>query len=239
MELPKETRAHPGRPKRSAELEEVIEEDIVLGRLAPGDRLDEASLSIRFVVSRTPIREALIQLASSGLVQLRPRRGAVVTEVGPQRLYEMFEVMAELESMCVRLAARRMSTEERSAFLAAHEACRPAAESRDSDAYFHLNETFHQCIYDGSHNGFLAEQARALQRRLRPYRRLQLRAANRVANSFAEHERIVAAMMSGDSELAARELYHHVAIQGERFGDLISSLSTIGATATGFSNNAA
>src|SRR2546422_2915617 len=91
---------------RSQQLCEAIEEDIVYGRLTPGSRLDETQLGGRFGVSRTPIREALLQLASSGLVEIRPRRGTVVAEVGPQRLYEMFETMAELEAACARLASR-------------------------------------------------------------------------------------------------------------------------------------
>lgn len=230
--LDMKTQARATRRKRSDELEEAIENDIVFGRLKPGDRLDEAALVARFGVSRTPIREAIIHLAASGLLQVRPRRGAVIADVGAQRLYEMFEVMAELEAMCARLATRRMSPEEQKAFLAAHEACRPAASSGNSDDYFHLNERFHELIYAGSRNAFLVEQARALQRRLRPYRRLQLRARERVGNSFAEHERIVAAMASGDSDLAAAELRKHVSVQGERFGDLVASLASLRGTST-------
>src|SRR5437016_10839463 len=90
---------------RSGELRERIEEKIATGELRPGSRLDENELAAEFDVSRTPIREALIQLASVGIVQIRPRRGAIVPELSPHRLVEMFEVMAELEAMCGRLAA--------------------------------------------------------------------------------------------------------------------------------------
>lgn len=209
---------------RSRLLSDAIEEDIVYGRLAPGARLDETRLAERFGVSRTPIREALRQLASSGLVEIRPRRGAVIAIVGPQRLYEMFETMAELEGACARLAARRMTVLERDAFRRAHDACRKSASKLDSDAYFDLNERFHQMLYDGSHNPFLAEQARALQRRLRPYRRLQLRVPTRVTQSFAEHEEIVDAVASGEADLAAEAIRKHVTVQGERFGDLVAAL---------------
>lgn len=81
---------------RSESLRETIEEMIAVGTLAPGQHLDETELATRFGVSRTPIRETLIQLASMGLVVIRPRRGAVVAELGPQQLVEMFEVMSEL-----------------------------------------------------------------------------------------------------------------------------------------------
>ena len=94
---------------RSEELRETIEEMIAVGTLAPGHHLDETELATKFGVSRTPIRETLIQLASMGLVVIRPRRGAVVAELGPQQLVEMFEVMSELEATCARLAARRMT----------------------------------------------------------------------------------------------------------------------------------
>src|SRR6476646_10247845 len=93
-------------------LRESIEEEIATGTLIPGSRLDEAELAKRFNVSRTPIREALNLLLGEGLVEMRPHRGAVVARVSAERLIEMFEVMAELEAMCVQLATRRMSDEE-------------------------------------------------------------------------------------------------------------------------------
>jgi DNA-binding GntR family transcriptional regulator len=215
--------------KRSDQLREAIEEKIAIGEFAPGMRLDEAPLLAEFGVSRTPLREALIQLASFGLVEIRPRRGAIVAELSPQRLIEMFEVMAELEAMCGRLAARRMTEDENREILSAHNACRLAADSRSADAYYYANEKFHFAIYAASHNSYLADQARALHRKLRVYRRLQLRVRDRVGNSYAEHAGIVSALLAGDSELAAERLRNHVLIQGERFGDLISSLSSLAA----------
>lgn len=209
----------------SDRLREQIEEQIATGQLPPGSALDEVALATQFGVSRTPVREALIQLTAEGLVELRPRRGAVVASVGPARLLEMFEVMAELEAMCARLAARRMSEAEQAELLAAHQACEAARG--DPDAYFYCNERFHNAIYAGSHNGFLAEEASALQRRLRPYRRLQLRVRDRMANSFAEHEAVVAALQKGDAAAAGDALRRHVSVQGERFGDLVASLQAL------------
>jgi DNA-binding GntR family transcriptional regulator len=202
---------------------DAIEQDIATGALAPGARLDEAALAGRYGVSRTPVREALHQLAASGMVEIRPRRGAVVATAGPERLYEMFEVMAELEAMCGRLAARRVTPAMRRSLGAAHGAC--AAAVGDPDGYYLANEAFHQAIYAASGNAFLAEQCRALQKRLRPYRRLQLRVGNRLARSFAEHEAVVAAIAAGDEAGAAAALRAHVAVQGERFADLVASLA--------------
>jgi DNA-binding GntR family transcriptional regulator len=208
----------------SERLRESIEEDIATGRLLPGTRLDEVELATRFGVSRTPIREALRLLLGEGLVETRPQRGAVVAQVTPQRLIEMFEVMAELEGMCVRLAARRFTDAELADIEAAHEACRGSAVARDADAYFYANERFHYALYAASHNTYLFEQAAALQRKLRPYRRLQLRVRNRPQRSFEEHQAILDALRAGDADTAVQAIRAHVVVQGERFGDLIASL---------------
>lgn len=212
-------------------LREAIEEQIAIGKYAPGQHLDETELANEFGVSRTPVREALIQLASMGIVVIRPRRGAIVAEIGPKTLVEMFEVMAELEAMCGRLAARRMSAAEHEALLAAHQACKDAHDARDPDSYFYKNEAFHDLIYSGGHNAFLAEQARTLHKRLRPYRRLQLRVRDRVAASYTEHDSIVQAIIAGDGERTAELLRKHIMIQGERFADLIASLPQLASQA--------
>jgi DNA-binding GntR family transcriptional regulator len=216
---------------RSETLKDAIEELIAVGKFAPGQHLDETELAASFGVSRTPIRETLIQLASMGLVVIRPRRGAVVAELGPQQLVERFEVMSELEAVCARLAARRMTPAEQQALLAAHAACKEAMDAQDPDDYYVKNEAFHEAIYAGSHNQFLIEQARSLYRRLRPYRRLQLRVRDRVSNSYAEHDEMVRAIVDGDGELAARLTREHVMIQGQRFADLMASLPQLTAAA--------
>jgi DNA-binding GntR family transcriptional regulator len=216
---------------RSEQLRDSIEEMIAVGKLAPGQHLDETELAAAFGVSRTPIRETLIQLASMGLVVIRPRRGAVVAELGPQELLERFEVMSELEAVISRLAARRMSQPEQQALRAAHLACKGAVDANDPEDYYVRNEAFHEAIYAGSHNQFLVGQARGLYRRLRPYRRLQLRVRDRVRNSYAEHEGLVLAILAGDGELAARLAREHVMIQGQRFSDLMASLPQLSAAA--------
>ena len=208
-----------------------IEDQIATGKLPPGSALNQASLIEQYGVSRTPVREAMIQLAAQGLIEIRPRRGAVVTSIGPTRLIEMFEVMGELEALCGRLAARRMKDSERAELMAAHEACDRARAEQDPDTYFYCNERFHAAIYAGSHNSFLSEQAMQLHRRLRPYRRLQLRVRNRVDTSFKEHDAIVGAILAGDAGVAATALRGHVVVQGERFGDLLASIADMAAPA--------
>lgn len=202
----------------------VLEDDIATGRIKLGARLDEASLAERFGVSRTPVREALQQLAAVGLVEIRPYRGAVVSSPDPRRLMEMFEVMAELEAMCGRLAARRLTEAHERALIDCLEACADAATVGDTDAYYYENERFHRAIYAASGNAFLADQALALHKRLAPFRRLQLRVRNRLGVSQREHEGIVAAIVAGEGDQAAAALRSHVMVQGERFADLVASL---------------
>lgn len=210
--------------RRSESLREIIEERIATGVYKPGMQLDETELATEFEVSRTPIREAFMQLAFSGLIDMQPRRSAVVAEISPQRLCEMFEVMAELEAMCGRLAARRMTDQDHQALLKAHQACKEAAEKNDPDEYYRQNEEFHLAIYAASHNGFLIDECKSLKRRLGTYRRLQLRVRDRMETSYEEHSEIYMAITIGDGAMAEKKLRSHVIIQGERFADLIANL---------------
>src|SRR5213592_1866144 len=114
-------------------LKQAIEDAVIAGDFLPGDRLDEASLAARFGVSRTPIREALLQLGAEGFIEMRPRRGAMVSVPSPQRLIEMFETMAELEAACGTLAARRLTAEDDRLIEAAHLACVDAAATGDPE----------------------------------------------------------------------------------------------------------
>src|SRR6201988_2654936 len=94
---------------RAESLREKLEGAIAAGHLEPGSRLDEQEIAQRFGVSRTPVREAFRLLAANNLVELRGRQGATVRAIKAQSLVEMFQVMAELEGLCARLAARRVS----------------------------------------------------------------------------------------------------------------------------------
>jgi DNA-binding GntR family transcriptional regulator len=208
--------------RRAQALRDELEQDIITGRLRPGSRLDEQSLAARFEVSRTPIREALMQLASTGLVDLHARRGAFVAALGFKDVLERFEVMAALEGMCGALAARRITQDMQKRLDGAHRECARMASGEDVDAYYYANEKFHDVIYESCQNSFLAEQARQLHGRLKPYRRMQLRARSRVSASLSEHEGIIEAIRAGDGEKAERLLRDHILIQGERLVDFIA-----------------
>ncbi|MEM9795394.1 MAG: GntR family transcriptional regulator [Pseudomonadota bacterium] len=209
---------------RAEKVARALEQMIFDGVYADGDRLDEVQIAGQFGVSRTPVREALQRLAQSGLVEQRPRRGVFVREPGPLELMEMFEVMAELEATCGRLAAMRISDEALLALESANAACSRAFEAGDADAYYDENERFHRRIYAESGNAFLAGETGRLHRRLQPFRRMQLRLRGRMAQSLAEHEAIVAALRGGDGLTASEALRDHVAVQGEKFRHLVSGL---------------
>ena len=193
------------------------------GEFRKGERLDEVRLATSFGVSRTPMREALQMLAGSGLIELIARRGAFVRHPGIVELVEMFEVMAELESLCGRLAAKRISPGELAELTVAARACERSLEKQDTDAYYHDNEDFHALIYKTSGNNFLVAEATRLNKRLRPFRRMQLRVRGRMAQSMAEHKVILAALREGDPVAAANALRSHISVQGGNFHDLLSS----------------
>lgn len=210
--------------RRADPIVEELEELIVTGTLANGERLDEVRLAERFGVSRTPVREALQKLCTSGLVEQIPRRGVFVRHPGPAELVEMFEVMSELEASCGRLAARRITDAQLDALRASNERCREALETGDADAYYRQNEEFHLLIYNAAGNSFLEDQTMRLHRRLKAFRRMQLHLRGRLAQSMAEHEEVLDALAAGDAERAAETLRDHVAVQGEKFHHLLSSL---------------
>jgi len=210
--------------RRADTIAAAVEDMILRGELPEGKRLDEHCLAERFGVSRTPIREALQKLARTGLVQHIPHRGVFVHQPGAVELMEMFEVMAELEAAAGRLAALRISDAALNKLRAANIACQAAIDAHDTEAYYAQNETFHRIIYAQSGNSFLEAETLRLFKRLRPFRRLQLRLRGRMGQSMAEHEAILAALEAARPEAAADALRAHVAVQGEKFHHLMASL---------------
>lgn len=194
----------------SDRIRNALTDAIASGELAAGTALDEQQLADRYSVSRTPVREALRQLAVSGLVEMRPRRGVTVASVTPEQVMDMFETMAEIEAVCVRLATHRMTPLERSHLLQIHEEAEQAAEEGDVDRYDGLNRQFHEAIYDATHNAFLSEQAKQLRSRLNAFRRMQLRQGKRLIRSRDEHGEVMRSIAHGDGEAAARHMRAHM-----------------------------
>jgi DNA-binding GntR family transcriptional regulator len=205
-----------GRRTLAEELRAALADDIVRGLIAPGAGLEETELARRFGVSRTPVREAVRQLAASGLVELRAHRGAVVARPSDERLLGMFEAMAELEALCAGFAAGRMTPAERGELEAVHEDLRVLVHGGDPQPYHEANEAFHGAIYAGAHNGYLAEMTHATRARVQPFRRAQFRNLGRLAKSQAEHDRVVVAIMRGDKPGAAAAMRAHIElVRGE------------------------
>ena len=211
--------------KRRADIiADQIEELIFDGTFSDGDRLDEIRLADQFGVSRTPLREAFQRLAVSGLVEQIPRRGVFVRQPGPVELIEMFEVMAELEASCARLAAIRITDAALADLVATNLRCKTAVERQDSDGYYGENERFHNTLYRQAGNSFLEQECLRLHKRLKPFRRVQLRLRGRMRQSLEEHKAIVQALKDEDGARAADAVREHVAVQGEKFHHLLASL---------------
>jgi DNA-binding GntR family transcriptional regulator len=201
---------------RAEELRLQLADEIVRGTLAPGSALDETEIARRFNVSRTPVREALRQLAASGLIDARAQRGAVVARPSLERLTGMFEAMAELEAICASLAAERMTPAERHGLEAVHEELRVLSYTGNPDRFHEVNERFHNAIYAGSQNTYIAEITLATRVRVQPFRRAQFRNLGRLAKSHAEHDRVVVAIMRGDKAGAASAMRAHIElVRGE------------------------
>jgi DNA-binding GntR family transcriptional regulator len=207
----------------SEQIRNALTDEIAAGALQAGAALDEQHLADRFGASRTPVREALRQLSMSGLVEMRPRRGVVVTRLTPERIMDMFETTAEIEAMCVRLATYRMTPLERSHLLALHEDSRTLVAEGDVDGYDAFNTAFHEAIYNATHNSFMAEQAVAIRARLKSFRRTQLRQADRLARSREEHDGVIAAIAQGDGEEAARRMRAHMLNAASAIGGFIEA----------------
>lgn len=207
----------------SSNLVQALEDDILSGRLIPGSRLDEQALAKRFEVSRTPVREALRHLASSGLVDIRRNQGATVMELTTRGVVEMFQVLAELEGLAARLCARRMTRAEIEATHVQSEQCRLMAIDGDQSGFLSANNEFHDLILRGSQNLFLYQEASKLGKRLNPYRRY-ITHPRRMQHSCEEHNRLLTAIENGDGELADRLMREHVELIAGGAADVVVAL---------------
>lgn len=206
------------------ELRLQLADEIVSGALAPGAALDETRLAKRFEVSRTPVREAIRLLVASGLVEVRAHRAAVVAQPSADQLAGMFEVMAELEALCAGFAAERMTSLERRVLEDFHEELRVMIQSGDPQRYHEVNESFHNAIYTGAHNTYLADITLATRSRVQPFRRAQFRNLGRLAKSHVEHDRVVQAILRGEQGIASSAMYAHIVTVREEYEHYTESI---------------
>lgn len=196
----------------SQTIADQLAEEIVMNRIPPGTRLDEQSIAVRFGVSRSPVRDALRQLATTRLVGHQPRRGFSVAKVESNDLDGLFEASGELEALCARLCALRAGPTERRRLEFVHEQATEAIARQDAKAYAVLNEEFHALIYAGCRNRILEEMAMGLRQRLAPFRaRGFFVVDNRLQRSHVEHGDLIQAILAQDGEGAARAMHKHAA----------------------------
>lgn len=210
---------------RANNIRDALEHEIISGQRMPGDRLAEPQLTRQFEVSRTPVREALVELATAGLVEMQPHRSAVVAEVSVGRVIEMYEVLAELEGLCARLAARRMTDAERDGLKTQHEEIAQGLEQDDRDVFPALNKKFHDMIHAGAHNVVLRDQIDGLNKRLSPYRRVYREAPHDLGIPLSEHAGVVAAVQDRDEASAERIFRDHTALRAESMTDFIAAFN--------------
>lgn len=212
-------------------LADDIAEAILSGEFGPGARLDEQLLAQRYRVSRTPVREAIRQLTTTGLIEVRPRRGAIVSRVTPEQLETLFVAMGELEATSARLAALSMTPTERRRLQALYEKMAEIAVEGDAVAFADANHMLHTLIYAGAHNDVIADATTAMRRRLAPFRRAQFHLEGRLPRSHAEHGAVVAAIIRGDARAAHEAMLHHVTLVEESFEELCAARMDVTSTA--------
>lgn len=209
----------------SDELKDTLEDLIVSGVLKPGARLDEAELAERFQVSRTPVREALKALAGTGLVDLRHRSGVCVARISLPMLIEMFQMMAVMEGLCAKFAARRATEAQKAHLSGLHDQLVSILASGDHSRFYDVNQDFHDALYEASNTSYLAEQTRALRKRVRVYRRYVTFQPGRMAATIGEHGAILEAIRRNDSAAAFTSAIDHVSLLEDDIVDLIAALS--------------
>lgn len=199
---------------RAEQLAADLSREIVEGLLPPGSRLDEHSLAIRFGVSRTPVREALKRLAGLDLVEARPHRGVIVTDMPVTRVTELFEALAEAESVCARLAAVKRSTLELQKIEEFHHQFLEIKDNGTPVAIAYANRVFHEAIYAGAHNGFLSDHVMSLRKRLAPFTAAQFRLFGRPPQSAREHAAVLECIRERDGFNAGEVMRRHVMTVG-------------------------
>lgn len=178
------------------------------GTYRPGDRLREVEVAARLSLSRTPVREALRKLESDGIVEHRPRIGAVIRKLSQAEVVELYEMRLVLERTAAEMAAKHASAPEIDALEALNEEIGAATE--DAARAAALNQKFHRGIYLATRNRFLLEAARALNNALLLLGPTTLADAARITVVFDQHRAILAALRAGDAVKAGAAAAAHL-----------------------------
>jgi len=177
-------------------------EDILSGRIKPGEKLNISEISERLGVSRTPIREALKQLVSAGLVDSEPHRSPFVKKLSIEEIIELYCVRAALDGIASRLAARRLSDEQIGALTRLCDHMESVAEASRLAEFLADNDRFHAIICDASGSARIQELSRQYYRQAEQYRNLVLDLPGSYEALCQEHRRILGALSQRDSDAA-------------------------------------
>lgn len=194
---------------------------IIEGALEPGSRLHEGQLGEQLGVSRTPLREAIKYLASEGLVELVPSRGAVVRRFDRKDVHDMLVVLRELEHLAGRLACEAGSDAGIAAVRRTHDAMIERYRAGDRLAYYKLNQEIHSRIVELTGNAALAHVHAGLQMRLKRVRFIAHEGADKWAAAVAEHEEMIAALERRDGPALSEILTRHLSRAWDRVADMI------------------
>jgi DNA-binding GntR family transcriptional regulator len=189
------------------EVAELLRQRIFRRELEPGSWIDEVKLSQEYGISRTPLREALKVLAAEGLVTMKVRRGAYVTEVSEQDLAEVYHLLALLESDAAAVVAERATEAELKELQKLHKELEAAV--KDRERFFAVNERFHMRLLDLAANRWRNQMVADLRKVMKLNRHNSLLKSGRIQESLAEHAAIVEAMARRDAEAARARMQQH------------------------------
>ncbi|WP_010325244.1 GntR family transcriptional regulator [Marinobacterium stanieri] len=192
------------------EVADALAHMIYSSELSPGEWIDELKLCKQMDISRTPLREALKVLASDGLVELVPRKGAFVKTISLQDLDEIFPIMAMLEGYCAQLSAEKATREDLHCLQELHSNLEHHAASADIPHYYEVNTQFHDALKRIARNGWLEQITLDLSRVVHLARHQQLIVKGRLNESIAEHRRIIEAIEAGDADQARQVMHVHL-----------------------------
>ncbi len=189
------------------EVAEQLRQRIFRRELEPGSWIDELKIAEEFGISRTPLREALKVLAAEGLVTMKLRRGAYVTEVSDKDLHDVYHLLSLLESDAAGVVAARATEAQLQELQALHRDL--AAAVADRDRFFTLNERFHMRLLELADNRWRNQMVADLRKVMKLNRHNSLLKQGRVAESLQEHAQILAALQARDAEAAVQATRAH------------------------------
>jgi DNA-binding GntR family transcriptional regulator len=193
------------------EVAESLRQRIFNRELTPGSWIDELKIAEAYGISRTPLREALKVLAAEGLVTMKVRRGAYVTEVSERDLADVYHLLSLLESDAVGVVAATATTLEIEELEALHQELEKAAkpENLNTEAFFEINERFHLRLLEIANNRWRDQMVADLRKVMKLNRHNSLLKSGRIEESLNEHRAVMQAVSARDSALSIQKMQEH------------------------------